>query len=66
MSYFNSDQEDYINSLSKIPANEKCWCGWYKFNECYDCKRGKYAEQTLQDRLNLEQIPKISNESINN
>ncbi len=66
MSYFNSEQEDYINSLSKIPANEKCWCGWYIFGECYNCKLGKYAEKTLQDRLNLEQISRINNESINN
>ena len=63
MSYFNSDQEDYMDTFSKIPPNKKCWCGWYKFNECYNCERGKYSEKTLQDRLDSEQAKKTKSES---
>lgn len=27
---FNDDQKDYMESLSRTPAEEKCWCGWYR------------------------------------
>lgn len=53
MSYFNSEQEDYLKSLSKIPDYKRCWCGWYKVEECYNCNK-THPHQTLQDSLNLK------------
>lgn len=40
MSYFNSDQEAYMESLAKITPKEKCWCGWDRFGHCHNpnCK----------------------------
>lgn len=53
MSYFNEDQEDYIEELSKRPNNKKCWCGWYRLDECYHCNQS-HPHQTLEDRLKTE------------
>lgn len=55
MSYFNSEQEDYMRSLAAIPETERCFCGWDRFGECYNCKRDSFATgKTLADRRSLE------------
>ena len=37
MSYFNEDQQDYMEDLSKLPSIELCKCGWYRRGECPNC-----------------------------
>lgn len=46
---FNSEQRDYMDSLSRIPAEQKCWCGWYPVGECRNCP----ADKTLAQRLEV-------------
>lgn len=48
MSYFNSDQEDYMRSLARIDPKEKCWCGWYRLGEC---PNGCPVDKTCADKL---------------
>jgi len=41
---FNEDQRDYLKYLHSLPAEQRCWCGWYPLGKCPhdDCKtRGK-------------------------
>lgn len=48
MSYFNSEQEDYIRSLNSMPPETRCWCGWYALGKCYNnCPKDK----TLADKM---------------
>lgn len=44
---FNSDQEEYMASLSRVPASQKCWCGWYQLGECPDCPPDATCEQKM-------------------
>ena len=37
MTVLNEDQVDYMRSLGKIPPEEKCWCGWFRLDECNKC-----------------------------
>lgn len=37
MSYFNAEQEAHMADLAKIPADTKCWCGWFMKGECHSC-----------------------------
>lgn len=47
MSYFNSDQQDYMRSLAAIPPERKCWCGWYTLGDCPHCPPGKTAADKI-------------------
>lgn len=40
MSYFNRDQQDYMDSLAGMAPEDKCWCGWYELGECPHCPPG--------------------------
>ena len=54
MSLFNPDQEAYMASLGRMKDEEKCYCGWDRFGECYHCKRSDFAkDKTLADRHKL-------------
>jgi len=44
MSYFNADQEAYMEYLSKLKPEEKCKCGWYLVNECPNHPKPKPSE----------------------
>lgn len=46
MSYFNRDQQDYMDDLAKRAPETKCWCGWFPLGECHSCP----ANKTLADR----------------
>jgi hypothetical protein len=48
--YLNDDQLDHVRSLSQIPPEQRCWCGWFKLGECPTCERGK----TCADKLEME------------
>ena len=37
MSYFNSDQESYMEFLSSVAPERKCWCGWFMVGACPNC-----------------------------
>jgi hypothetical protein len=39
MSYFNAEQEAYMDYLARIPLKEKCWCGWYRHGGCPHCPK---------------------------
>ena len=41
MSYFNSDQRDYMRSMATVPPEKKCWCCWYMLGECPHCPSDK-------------------------
>jgi hypothetical protein len=47
---FNDDQRDYMRSLGKLSNDERCWCAWYRVNECPNCPPGK----TLTMRLAVQ------------
>lgn len=34
----NEDQKDYMRYLATVPAEKRCYCGWYMANECPNCK----------------------------
>lgn len=53
MSSFNSEQQSYMNYLASLPPETRCWCGWYKVGECYNCKRDGHEGKTRVDRLAL-------------
>lgn len=33
----NADQQDYVDSLSKIAPDQKCYCGWFRLGQCGHC-----------------------------
>lgn len=54
----NDDQKDNARSLAKIPAEEKCDCGWYRVDECHCDEANKYArarQQWLRFHLELNE-----------
>lgn len=50
MSYFNQDQQDYMNSLALMPAEQKCWCGWYRLGQCPNCHTMRSCAEKLVER----------------
>lgn len=46
---FNQEQEEYRADLAKVPARERCWCGWYRIGECPRCKPGLTCEQKMTE-----------------
>ena len=48
MSYFNNDQLAEMSRLEGIPAEDRCWCGWYRIEEC-GC--GSPRDKTCADKL---------------
>lgn len=54
MSYFNEDQQAYMASLAATPDEERCYCGWDRFGECYNCKQDEFTKtRTRADRVKL-------------
>ena len=47
---FNSDQLDYMDYLSKVPPEKKCYCGWYLKDKCFSCPKGYTAADKLKAR----------------
>lgn len=50
MSYFNADQRDYMDGLAAMPADAKCWCGWFALGECHSCPPDVTAADKLRAR----------------
>lgn len=50
MSHFNSDQLDHMASLATIPAESKCWCGWFPVGKCHSCPTDVTAADKLRAR----------------
>jgi hypothetical protein len=49
---FNKEQTEYIESLSKISPEKRCYCGWERFGKCYNCNRSEYRKgKTCADKL---------------
>ena len=46
MSYFNEDQEAYMQSLSRVPREEKCVSGWHVLKNDPNC--GCKERETIQ------------------
>lgn len=44
---FNRDQVAHMEYLASIPADKKCWCGWYLLGECPHCS----SDKTNADRI---------------
>ena len=49
MSLFNADQEDWMRYLAKLPPEQKCYCGWSRFGECFNTSCPK--DKTCADKL---------------
>lgn len=47
---FNDEQIDYMKYLATVPAEKKCYCGWYMADGCPNCK----GRGTLADRLKMQ------------
>ena len=41
MSMFNEYQEAYMTELERIPRSQRCWCGWYRLDECPHCPKDR-------------------------
>jgi hypothetical protein len=39
VSLFNADQQSWMDALGRMPPETKCWCGWDRLGDCYNCKR---------------------------
>lgn len=49
MSYFNSEQEAYMESLARMPLSARCFCGWDRAGKCDICNR-RYPDLTCADK----------------
>lgn len=49
----NEDQKDYCRFLGTIPPEQKCWCGWYRKEECGSWCNRAGRELTCADKLKL-------------
>lgn len=49
---FNREQIAYMETLAQMPADTKCWCGWYSVRECkvIECKKSDLG-LTCADKL---------------
>ncbi len=45
MSYFNEDQESYMEYLATLPPEKKCKCKWYPVGECPNCDKKPDGEK---------------------
>ena len=45
----NEHQKDYCRYLGTLTPEAKCWCGWYRAEECH-CER-RNAGLTCADKL---------------
>lgn len=45
----NQEQQEYVNSLAAIPDENRCWCGWYRLDQCPNCDKSS----SLADRLKV-------------
>lgn len=55
MSIFNEHQEAYMEMLAKIPAEKKCYCGWYKLGECQNrCDPAKTNADKIWEKINRD------------
>ena len=49
---FNEDQKDAMAFLSTLAPEEKCYCGWEREGQCYNCKRDpQRAGKTSADKI---------------
>ena len=46
----NEEQKDYMRYLATVPAEKKCWCAWFRADECPHCK----GRGTLEQRLKVQ------------
>ena len=61
MSIFNIEQQEYMKELAAIPPKERCWCGWSRFGQCFNCDQYEILKNlTLADKLPL-QCPECRN-----
>jgi hypothetical protein len=44
MSYFNEDQRSYMESLARIPREQRCDCGWDRRGHCFGACYGDEAK----------------------
>lgn len=44
---FNQEQKDYMKSLSEIPPDNLCWCGWYTLGSCTKCPPNLSAKNKI-------------------
>jgi hypothetical protein len=58
MSYFNSDQQDYMRYLCSLPRDARCLCGWYKKGECSnrECEANHEAELARREKESREAL----------
>ena len=49
-SWANTEQnDDYMDSLNRMPPEKRCYCGWYPLGECHSCP----STVSLADKLRL-------------
>lgn len=54
VSLFNREQQDYMQYLTSITADDRCWCGWGIAGEC-DTPDPCAHDMTFADRQRTEQ-----------
>jgi hypothetical protein len=49
-SYFNEEQQAYMDYIFRVPRDQRCSCGWYLLGECSrpDCLK-TYAASKAQE-----------------
>jgi hypothetical protein len=55
MGMFNEEQLAHMKELDSIPPEQRCWCGWARLGECYNCSRDTTrADKTYAERMNAQ------------
>jgi hypothetical protein len=62
--YPNADQAEYMRGLGKIPAEEKCYCGWFRLGECNSCDKSKTHAVRVAEKRRLEAWAEEHNEAL--
>lgn len=47
----NAHQEDYCRYLGTLKPEDKCWCGWYRKEECWSGCEQHDKGLTCADKL---------------
>lgn len=66
----NSEQQDYVECLNKLPADQKCGCGWFTRDECIrvHCNGGarpEDAEASKWFKLGVKQAQERHTKKLN-
>lgn len=48
----NEEQQSYVRSLNAIDPSARCFCGWNRKGDCYNCR--EYPHLSAADKLSRQ------------